>query len=59
MQNETRYGLLDNKDGLPNAIFFISNVTYDDNHTIMCVADNVEGFDQTATEFAVRGKRII
>lgn len=56
MQNESRYSVLGNKDGLPNAVFFISDVTYDDNHIVMCVADNVDGFDQTITVLAVRGK---
>lgn len=56
MENETRYSILENDEGLPNAVFFINEVTYDDNHIVMCVADNVDGFDQTVTEMAVRGK---
>ncbi|GFS29758.1 ig-like domain-containing protein [Trichonephila inaurata madagascariensis] len=52
--NDSRYDAIDNPDGLPNSVLFISDVQYEDNREITCIADNVEGSDETRAQLAVR-----
>ncbi|GFU33480.1 hemicentin-1 [Nephila pilipes] len=56
--NDSRYDVIDNPEGLPNSVLFINEVQYEDNREITCIADNVDGPDQTIAQLAVRSKSL-
>ncbi|KAF8793741.1 Hemicentin-1 like protein [Argiope bruennichi] len=54
--NDSRYDTVDNPQGMPGSVLFIQDVGYDDNRQITCIADNIDGSDETLAQLAVRGK---